>query len=140
MAGFDRSVQLFSMSLVGLSSQTIEGPEYSVPPEGKVLSVESIFVRAAGGTTLDVYLQTSLDGGTTWFDIANHTFATTTASKLSAVSRLIAPASQGATPGDGALSANTILQGILGDRIRVKIVDVGAYTGASTIDVYVVFN
>lgn len=90
---------------------------------------ETVFTRSAGGTTLDAYLQTSIDGGTTWVDIANHSYATTTASKISAVNGYIAPAAQAFAPGDGALTANTIIQGILGDRLRLKYVIVGTYTG-----------
>jgi hypothetical protein len=134
-----RSRVLFSRSLVGIAATEI-GPEVAVPAEGNVLSLETVFVRAAGGTSVNVYLQTSLDGGATWFDIANQAFLTTTASKLSAVSRKIAPAAQAGAPGDAALAGGTILQGILGDRIRAKIVTAGTYTGASTVDVYAVFN
>jgi hypothetical protein len=112
----------------------------AVPEAGSVLSIESVFVRAAGGTTTKVYIQTSLDGGTTWFDVAQHDFATTTASKLSAVNRCIAPATQAVAPGDGALTADTIVQGILGDRVRAKVAVVGTYTGASSLKVVAVFN
>jgi hypothetical protein len=93
------------------------------------VAFETIFTRASGGTTLDAYLQTSFDGGTTWVDIANHSYVTTGASKISACNGYIAPASQGFAPGDGALAANTIIQGALGDRLRLKYVVVGNYVG-----------
>jgi hypothetical protein len=93
------------------------------------VAFETIFTRASGGTTLDAYLQTSLDGGTTWIDTANHSYATTTASKVSACNGYIAPAAQAFAPGDGALGAGTIIQGIMGDRLRIKYVVVGVYVG-----------
>lgn len=103
----------------------------------KYLVVEAKFVRIGGGTAVKVYIQTSLDGGTTWIDIMSITFTTTTANKVSAVSTAVALAAS-ITPGDGALSDDTILNGLLGDRIRAKVVATGTYTGASTLDVLVV--
>jgi hypothetical protein len=94
--------------------------------------METIFTRASGGTTLDAYLQTSFDGGTTWVDIMNHSYATTSLSKMSSVSCFpffAASAYVPLAPGDGALSANTSVQGLLGDRLRLKYVVVGTYTG-----------
>lgn len=103
-------------------------------PEGLV--VESIFDYGSGGTTAKVFVQTSLDGGTTWFDVVSQAFATTDASKVSAVSTAIAPASQAFAPGDAALTDNTVVQGVLGDRIRAKLVTVGTYAGSTTIAVW----
>src|SRR6185503_8453979 len=50
------------------------------------------FTYGSGGTTAKFWLQTSLDGGTTWFDIVSHAFTTSSATKLSAVTTFIAPA------------------------------------------------
>jgi hypothetical protein len=102
--------------------------------------VESVFTYAADGTTCKVYIQTSFDGGTTWVDVAQHAFTTSTASKLSAVNRGIAPASQAATPTDGTLADNTILQGLLGDLLRVKVITTGTYSGTTHVAVHAVFN
>jgi hypothetical protein len=133
----NRSVKLQELTLAG--AKTLVGGEVSLPFGTRLLSIESIFVRAAGGTTCKVYVQTSLDGGTTWIDIACHAFTTTTASKVSAVKAdtAVTPAT---TPGDGALSDDTVLDGLLGDRIRSKVVSTGTYSGASSIKVRVVPN
>jgi hypothetical protein len=101
------------------------------------LVVQSIFDYGSGGTSCKVYLQTSLDGGATWFDVAQHAFATADATKVSALNANIAPAAQAFTPGDGALADNTVANGALGDRLRVKIVSAGTYA-ATTIKVDVV--
>lgn len=100
----------------------------------KFLALYANFVYAAGGTSADVYVQSSIDGGTTWFDIANFHFLTTTAKKMSTV--VIDPATPltpGSVPGSGALAANTVLNGIIGDRLRALVTTVGTYTGATTL-------
>lgn len=98
----------------------------------KYLAVQAIFLYGAGGTTTDAYIQTSLDLGVNWIDVMNFHFTTAALSKVSAVVNSTALAA-GATPADGALANNTILSGLLGDRIRVKYVTVGTYTGATSL-------
>lgn len=100
------------------------------------VAVESIFVYGSGGTTAKVWVQTSLDNGATWFDIVSHAFTTASASKVSACSNRIAPASQGFTPGDGALADNTIIQGVFGELFRAKLTTTGTYAGGTTIAVW----
>ena len=96
----------------------------------------SIFTYGSGGTTAKFWLQTSLDGGTTWFDIISHAYTTSTASKLSAVTCFIAPATQGAAPTDGSLTDNTINQGIIGDRLRIKVTTTGTYAGSTNAKIW----
>jgi hypothetical protein len=96
------------------------------------LAVQATFVRVGGGTSADFFVQTTLDNGHTWIDIMEFSFATTTATKVSAVVTCIALA-PAITPGDGALTVNTILTGLLGSQLRVKYTTVGTYTGASSI-------
>lgn len=96
------------------------------------LTIQAVFTYVAdAATSAKAYVQTSIDGGATWFDIASFAFTTATATKVSSVTSHIAPASQAFAPSDGALSDNTIIQGVLGDRLRTKIVTVGTY-GAGT--------
>lgn len=118
---------------------TIVGDPVALPMGVKTVAVLSKLVVAGGGTTVKVYLQTSLDGGVTWIDVACHAFTTSTASKVSAVRASVALAA-GVTPGDGALTDNTILDGLMGDRIRAKAVVAGTYTGASSLTVAAVAN
>lgn len=101
------------------------------------LAVEAVFLYGAGGTTVDAYVQTSLDNGATWLDIMNFHFTTAAATKVSAVVSATALAA-GVSPGDGALASNTILSGLLGSEIRVKYVTVGTYTGATSLALYAV--
>ena len=111
------------------------GEAYSFKPHSvQFLTLQAVFVRAGGGTTCDVFVQTSLDGGVTWFDIAQFAFTTTTATKVSAVKRGIA-VTPGTAPADAALADNTVLDGVIGDRVRVKYTTTGTYTGASSVKV-----
>lgn len=101
----------------------------------KHLVVEAIFTYGADGTTAKFWVQTSFDAGATWVDVANFAFTTSTASKISAISMAIAPASQGFAPSNGTLADNTIIQGALGDRLRVKYTTTGTYSGDTTIKI-----
>ncbi len=102
-------------------------------PGVRYVALQSTFVYGSGGTTAKLYLQTSFDGGVTWVDVISHAFATTTATKISAVGTGTAPASQGFSPTDGTLTDNTVNNGVLGDRVRVKLITVGTYAGATSI-------
>ena len=104
----------------------------------KALSVEAIFTYGSGGTTAKAYVQTSFDGGTTWVDIMCFAFTTATASKISTTTCLIAPAAQAAAPTDGSLADNTVIQGTLGDRLRVKYVTTGTYGGSTTLAIHAI--
>lgn len=84
------------------------------------------------GTSAKGWLQTSLDQGTTWFDIACLAFAGTSSQKFVNISGLTG----GTTPPavtDGSLADDTTIQGFLGDRFRLKLTTTGTYGAASTI-------
>ena len=98
------------------------------------LAVQTTFVYGAGGTSVDAWIQTSLDAGVSWIDVMNFHFTTATGTKVSAVVTSTALAAA-VTPGDAALGANTILSGLLGDRVRAKYTSTGTYTGANTLTI-----
>lgn len=115
------------------------GPEFSGLADVDVLILEAKFVRAGGGTTCKVWVQTSLDAGASWFDVACFAFATTTGNKLHAVVARPATAFTPATvPASGALTDDTVLNGVLGDRFRTLLTTTGTYSGASSIEVHAV--
>lgn len=99
----------------------------------KALEVQMNFTYGSGGTSVDIYVQTSLDQGLTWVDVMDMQALLVTVRKVGAVNTYIAAAAPAAAT-DGSLAANTINNGILGDRIRVKMTVVGTYA-ASTIAV-----
>jgi hypothetical protein len=100
------------------------------PAGAKYIVVQTNFVYGAGGTTIDVFLQTSLDGGATWCDIAQFALVQTSVRKVSAVKVSTALAAN-TTPTNGALADNTILSGLIGNLLRVHYVVAGTYTGAA---------
>lgn len=99
----------------------------------------SFFVTITGATggTIDVYLQTSFDGGTTWYDYAH--FAQSAAAAAAVTKYFAVPNSDATgltTVGKGtlaspgvALAASTILGGAWGDLMRAVYV-AGASTSA----------
>jgi hypothetical protein len=98
----------------------------------KSLIVQATFVYGAGGTTCKAWVQTSFDKGGSWVDIINFAFLLASAKKISAVkqSTVVAGAYVGT---DGTLADDTIKDGLLGDRLRVRYTTTGTYTGLTTL-------
>ena len=88
----------------------------------------------SGGTAVKVFIQTSLDQGQTWIDIACIAFTTASEHQVVNLSGLT-PKTTPATPGDGALTDDTCVDGILGDRLRAKVVSTGTYVGSTVLSV-----
>jgi hypothetical protein len=104
------------------------------------VSIQCNFTYGSGGTSTDVYVQTSLDGGATWTDLAECNFTTATARKVYNVSGLTGGAAA-LSATDGSLAANTALaQGVMGSKWRTKLTTVGTYAGGTTLQVDVIFG
>lgn len=97
-------------------------------------AVQFRLAYGSGGTSVKAYLQTSLDQGTTWVDVACFAATTVSAVKVYNLSALT-PKTTAATPTDGSLTDDTSVDGILGDRLRVKVVSVGTYAGSTVLSV-----
>lgn len=97
-----------------------------------VLAVQATFTYGSGGTTAKFYLQTTLNFGASWVDIACWAFATTTAAPIMSVRSLTAVAAN-YTATSGTLTDNTIKDGLLGDRLRILYTTVGTYADDTTI-------
>lgn len=134
--GFNKEVEQGGREIALLPSTAITaagttlGAVFANLPGVKALELQAVFTYISGGTTAKAYVQTSLDGGSTWIDVASFAFALTGATKVSKVSVYAATAAA-LTPTDGALADNTILDGILGDQFRIKIISVGIYAGTT---------
>lgn len=94
------------------------------------LVMQANFTYGSGGTSFDAWVQTSLDNGLTWTDIANFNFLLASARKLYNLSALTAKTTVVA-PTDGTLTANTAVDGILGPQYRVKWTSVGIYAATT---------
>jgi hypothetical protein len=92
------------------------------------------FSYGAGGTDCKVYVQTSLDQGDTWIDIAQAKFTTSSGTKVLNLSGLT-PVTSAVSPTDGGMSDNSSIDGILGDRFRTKVTSTGTYTTNTSVAV-----
>lgn len=131
--------QAFSLSSTSPSSATT-AVGATVGGMGKCDSL-IIYANLTGATggTLDVYLQVSPDGGTTWVDYAHFTQIAAGAAAIHRVWTVTRRAQQTSivTVGTGtspALAAHTIIGGEFGDRMRVVYV-AGAGTSAGAAQV-----
>jgi hypothetical protein len=111
---------------VGAAGTSVSTSNIVIPKGAQYIIAQGKFTYGSGGTTAKYYLQTSLDGGTTWCDIMCFAFATATARTVQAVITTTALAA-GVTPTDGSLADNTILSGLIGPIFRVKRIIAGTY-------------
>jgi hypothetical protein len=96
-------------------------------------------VPTGGAPTLDVYLQTTFDGGTTWQDIAHYQFTTSAVKRLFSICGSVAGPTTSVAPSDAALSGDTVVQGPWGDKLRAKwVFAAGGSTGSYTLAGFVV--
>jgi hypothetical protein len=96
-------------------------------------SVQLRFVYGSGGTNCKAYVQTSFDQGNSWVDTACVVFTTANETQMVNLSGLTP---KGLTvPTDGTLTDDTVLDGFLGDRFRVKVISTGTYAGGTTLSV-----
>jgi len=132
----NNALPLVNAATITASATVTTEPLLFHPHSVGSIAVQSSLTYGSGGTTLKVYMQTSLDNGANWIDIAVHAFTTASSRKVSSVSRFAARAEAVAT--DGTLADDTELDGVIGDRIRVKYISTGTYAGSTTLSVHVV--
>ena len=124
-----------SLGEYGLTAAvTQQGPD-EVTGLGKVDAVSLIVALTAtgGGTTCKVYVQTSLDDGVTWYDVACAAFTNATAVKAFCIDGRAQVAN--ATPLSGGLADNTAQHGLLGDRLRYRVTSTGTFGAGSKVSV-----
>ena len=103
----------------------------------KHLAIQANFTYGSGGTNAKVWVQTSFDGGTTWIDVACFLFTTSSKRALATVNAETSVTTL-YTALDGTMTNDTVKDGLLGDRLRVKYTTTGTYTGATTLQVSIV--
>lgn len=86
----------------------------------------------SGGTTLRAYVQSTADGGTTACDIACVLFGVASEHSLLSFSALTPKTTQ-VTPTDASLPDDTAVDGLLGTKMRLKIVSTGVYAGSTVL-------
>ena len=101
----------------------------------KVLTVQANFVYGSGGTTVKAWIQTSVDDGASWMDVICFALTTASGKRVAQVNNFVAITGAAVvTPTDATLADNTILNGVLGNRMRVKITSTGTYAGNTKLD------
>lgn len=110
--------------------------EASVSGYGKPLALTLLasFTTTGGGASCKGWVQTSLDGGATWVDIACFAFGASSAVKYANLN-LMQPAGV-AVPTSGALADDAVLHGLMGDMVRVLRTSTGAYNAGSKLEIW----
>jgi len=93
------------------------------------VTIQARLAYGSGGTTAKVYVATSMDNGVTWVDVACLAFGAAGGVKVVNVSGMT-PKGTPVVPTDGALPDDTTLDGVLGDRLRARIVTTGTYANS----------
>ncbi len=90
---------------------------------------------AASGTSANVYVQSSVDNAN-WFDVVSFTQMANTPIRM--IANATNQLNQNAvTAGDAAMGAGSTPINVIGDRLRIKVVIVGTYTGTNLqVDVF----
>jgi hypothetical protein len=101
------------------------------------VSAQLEFEYGAGGTSGVAYVQSSVDQGQSWFDVLAMSFATSGKIILRNFTSGPQVDGTGIVPTDGAMPINTAMDGALGDRLRLKVVSTGTYTGNSRVRAWV---
>lgn len=128
------SVPILPLTTLTTAVTAVVGEQIRLTDQLRAQCFQLNFVYGSGGTTSKVWVQTSLDGGSTWIDVANFAVTTASARRVSCVKANTAVAAN-VTPSDGALADNTILDGVLGEFVRTKLTSTGTYGGSTTIRV-----
>jgi hypothetical protein len=128
------AVQLLSIPITTATTQTVsQNFQLRAGPGVSATNVtwQAALTYGSGGTTVDVYAQTSVDGGVTWTDVANFHFTTVAPFRLIQNVSSVTPVVASATPTDGAMTANTGLSGVFGNMWRVKVITTGTYAATT---------
>lgn len=114
------------------TAQTIAG-DAVVELDGMLAALVQLrLAYGSGGTTIRVYVQCSADQATTWYDVACVLFGTASEVALLNLSALTPKTTQ-VVPTDGALADDTAVDGLLTDRMRLKVVSTGTYAGSTVL-------
>ncbi|WP_194483138.1 hypothetical protein [Bradyrhizobium sp. CCBAU 21365] len=126
----------YTLAALGITTALTGQAQTSISQlEGLIAAtVEVQFAYGSGGTSCKVWIQTTLDAGQTWLDIACFAFTTSSSTKVINISGLT-PVTTAIVPTDGSMSDNTVQDGVLGSALRAKITTVGTYAGSTSLSV-----
>jgi hypothetical protein len=97
-----------------------------------LFDIRMSYGASSGTPSVRAYLQTTGDEGTTVCDIACVLFEAASEHKMLNFSALTPKLSQ-VTPTDASLADDTAVDGILGNKLRLKVVTIGTYSGSTQV-------
>lgn len=105
-------------------------PSFGRPPSATFLWSWS---NTGGGTNVTVLIQTSFDGGNSWFDMGKLVLTSTVTgyANLDFLSPVAITSLSGA-----AIADNAIRHGLMGDQVRVSVTSTGTFSSGSRLDVW----
>ncbi|RKQ70122.1 hypothetical protein [Oceanibaculum indicum] len=98
----------------------------------QAMTLSARLAYGSGGSTVVAVVQTSLNQGVSWIDIARLDFTTSGAEK---VVNLTTGTPKTTPYTSAALSAEGAVDGILGDRVRAVVTSTGTYAGSTVLSV-----
>jgi hypothetical protein len=129
--------QLLGVTITNQVSGIVAGPPIVDLDRARGVALRADFSYGSGGISLTAWIQSTPDGGATWFDVACFAFATANKSRVVNLSALT-PVTMLATPGDAVLANDTAIDGLLGDQLRVKYTSTGTYAGGTTLNIFAI--
>jgi hypothetical protein len=127
-------MMLLSKTITTALTASASAPAQSREGNPESAIIQAVFTYGSGGTTFSLWVQSSLDDGTTWFDIFNLSGTTVSITKMANLSALT-PVTTLYTPTNGSLSANTVENGFLGPQFRTLLTTTGTYAGSTSLRV-----
>jgi hypothetical protein len=127
---------IFTLGDISITTAQTYIGDWAVGFDGvTALSVDLQMFYGSGGTSGKIFLQTSLrqafDETDAGVDLICMTFGIASTSRMFNLSGLTPQAAF--IPTDGAMADDTMQDGMLGDRFRLKVVTLGTYAGQSVV-------
>jgi hypothetical protein len=120
---------LYPTTITAALTGATPGGTIKFPKVPKNLCIQYNFDYGSGGTSGDFHIETSLDGGTTWIEIALMVVTTADLREVFNLSSLT-PLTTMYDAGT-ALSDDTAKDGILGNQFRANITTIGTYAATT---------
>ncbi|MCA0032758.1 hypothetical protein [Mesorhizobium sp. B263B2A] len=114
------------VSASGVAQSLIDGLDWMA-----AVTIYASLIYGSGGTTVSAIVQTSIDQGANWIDVARFDFTTANASKVVNLSGLLSKAVSAVS----ALGSEGVFDGVLGDRLRCKLTTTGVYSGNTSVSI-----
>lgn len=118
---------MFTLGDFSITSAGTQTGDWVEDLEGMIAALAHLrFQYGSGGTAVKAYLQTTCDDGTTVIDTACVVFNVASETEVLNFSAL-SPRTLQISASDGALTDDTAIDGILGTKLRLKVVSTGTY-------------